>query len=92
MAVRDVGSVRECCDETGVPLTVYNLWEIEDEDLDELPDYISLLIREWRSGERPGSVYSSVFVDGTRIPLNAWPEHLNTVSAAIADTKNADDS
>jgi hypothetical protein len=87
MAHRDVGSIRRECDERGVSMKVYNLWEIDDRQLDSLPTHIALLVREWRSGKRPGNVYSSVFVNGKRIPLNAWKEHLNTVSKAIAHSQ-----
>jgi len=87
MAHRDVDSIRRVCDERGVSMTVYNLWEIDDGQLGSLPTHIALLIREWRSGQRPGSVYSSVFVNGKRIPLNSWTDHLNTVSEAIADSQ-----
>lgn len=84
MAHRDVDSIRRVCDTHGVQIKVYNLWEIEDEHISVLPDYIASLIQEWRSGQRPCSVYSNVFVDGKRIPLNAWKEHLRTVAEAIA--------
>ena len=87
MAHRDVDSIGKICDDRGVSLEVYNLWEIDDSQLDSLPEYISQLIREWRSGARPGSVYSSVFVNGKRIPLNAWMEHLTTVSDTIAQAQ-----
>jgi len=84
MAHRDVDSIRRVCNERGVALTLYNLWEIDDAELDPLPPHLALLIREWRSGQRPGSVYANIFVNGRRIPLNAWHEHLKTVSEAIA--------
>jgi hypothetical protein len=84
MAERDVDSIGRICEAQGVHLKVYNLWDIDDEDLGTLPVYIACLVREWRSGQRPGSVYSSVFVNGERIPLNSWKEHLDVVSEAIA--------
>lgn len=84
MAHRDVDSIRRVCDTHGVEMKVYNLWEIDDDQLRNLPVHIASLIQEWRSGQRPGSVYSSVFVDGKRIPLNAWKEQLRTVAEAIA--------
>jgi len=84
MAHRDVVSITKVCNSRGVELRIYNLWEIDDQDLDDLPEHIATPIREWRGGQRPGSVYSSVFVKGKRIPLNAWSEHLKTVSEAIA--------
>ena len=87
MAHRDVDSIRRTCDGRGVPMTMYNLWEIDDAQLGSLPPHIALLICEWRSGQRPGSVYSTVFVNGKRIPLNAWKEHLKTVAEAIAEAQ-----
>ena len=87
MAHRDVDSVRTICDEHGVELRIYNLWEIADEQLGDIPEHMASLIREWRSGQRPGSVYSNVFVDGKRIPLNAWKEHLKSVGDAIASAR-----
>ena len=87
MAHRDVDSIRRVCDGQGVPLITYNLWEIDDGQLGGLPPHLALLIREWRSGQRPGSVYSNVFVNGKRIPLNAWKEHLKTVAEAIAQAQ-----
>jgi len=83
MAERDVGTIKWICDKHDVSMQVYNLWEIDDGQLDTIPSHISSLIREWRSGKRPGSVYSTVFVNGAKIPLNAWHGHLNTVSDAI---------
>ena len=90
MAHRDVASIRRVCGEHGVQMTVHNLWEIDDEQLDNLPAHIASLIREWRSGQRPGSVYSSVFVNGKRIPLNCWSEHLNTMAREIRACQRED--
>ncbi len=87
MAHRDVDSIRKVCEGHGVQMTVYNLWEVDEKQLATLPEYIAGLIRDWRSGQRAGSVYSSVFVNGRRIPLNAWKDHLSIVSEAIADCK-----
>jgi hypothetical protein len=87
MAERDVDSIDRICVAQGVHMKVYDLWNIDDEDLGTLPAYIACLVREWRSGQRPGSVYSSVFVNGERIPLNSWKEHLDVVSEAIARWK-----
>jgi hypothetical protein len=90
MAHRDVDSIRRVCEGHGVRMTVYNLWEIDDEELDNVPEHMASLIREWRSGQRPGSVYSSVFVNGKRIPLNCWSEHLNTVAEEIRACQRED--
>lgn len=87
MAERDVESIRGICDQHGASLNVYNLWDIDDEALDEIPPYAADLIRDVRSGRRPGSVYSSVFVDGERLALNAWPEHLKIVEQKIVSSK-----
>ncbi len=87
MAHRDVDTIRRVCDARGVSMTIYNLWEIDDAQVGSLPQHIGLLVREWRSGQRPGSVYANVFVNGKRIPLNAWKEHLKTVSEAIAEAQ-----
>ena len=90
MAHRDVDSIGRVCEERGVALAIFNLWEIDDAQLGSLPPHISILIQEWRAGKRPGSVYSSVFVNGKRIPLNSWKAHLNTVSEAIAEVQRKD--
>ncbi len=87
MAQRDVATIGGICDTRGVRMTVYDLWEIDDAQLGNLPPHISELIREWRSGLRPGSVYSSVFVNGKRIPLNSWPDHQNKVTEAITEAQ-----
>lgn len=68
-------------------MDVYNLWEIDDEQLGSIPTHIASLIEEWRSGQRPGSVYGSVFVNGKRIPLNSWKAHLKTVTDAMAESQ-----
>ncbi len=80
---RDFRIVSEKCQRLGLSLTVYNLWEIEDADLSTLPDYMSSLIREWRSGERPGSVYSNLFINGNRIPINDWPKSFDDIEARM---------
>lgn len=86
MAHRDIDSIKRICEKKGVDLQVYNLWEINDGQLDEIPNHLASLIWEWRSGQRPGSVYSSVFVNGKRIPLNAWKEHLDIVEREISSS------
>lgn len=90
MAHRDVDSIGAICGEHGVDLRIYNLWEIDDGRLGDVPAHIATLIREWRSGRRPGSVYCSVFVDGRRIALNSWKDHLRTVADAIAEAQCED--
>lgn len=51
MAHRDVDSVRKVCAKHGVEIRIYNLWEIDDEDLNDLPVHIGSLIQEWRLGQ-----------------------------------------
>jgi len=67
----------------GLTMKVFNLWEIEDDKLDKLPEYVSNLITEWRSGKRPGSVYSNLFINGERIPINNWPHSLDLIEDRI---------
>ena len=80
---RDFKIVSEKCKKHSISLTVYNLWEIDDEKLDTLPRYMSGLIREWRDGERPGSVYSNLFINGERIPINDWPKSYDYIEEKI---------
>ena len=86
MASRDLGTVQGLCEEMGAELHVHNLWEIGDNDPD-LPELATRLVHEWRTGQRPGSVYCNVFVAGERIPLDRWPDHLETVKARISAAK-----
>jgi hypothetical protein len=64
----DFGCLSQICAKHRVTLDAYNLWDLDDQDADELPTYMSSLIGEWRTGRRPGSVYSNVFISGERIP------------------------
>ena len=73
LCARDFGVLSEICKKHNVTFDTYNFWDIDDEDVDKLPEYISNLINEWRSGQRAGSVYSDVFINGERIPINNWP-------------------
>jgi len=70
-------------------LNTYNLWDIDDIDLDGLPAHVSALVRELRSGERAGSVYSTVFINGERIPINAWHESFRVIERKIMDLLGA---
>lgn len=81
---RDFGRLSEICKEYKVAFDTYNLWDIDDEDMGKLPEYMSSLIREWRSGQRAGSVYSNVFVNGERIPINAWHASFDIIEDKIA--------
>lgn len=80
---RDSGCLSQICEKHGVTFDAYNLWDLDDEDVDELPTYISSLIGEWRTGRRPGSVYSNVFVNGERIPINDWPRSLEVIEDKV---------
>lgn len=80
---RDFDVLNKLCNKHGVTFDVYNLWNLEDKNVDKLPEYMSILIRQWRSGQRPGSVYSNVFVNGERIPLNDWPKHIDLLEGKI---------
>ena len=81
---RDLGVLSKICKEQNVTFDAYNLWDIDDKDLDKLPEYISSLIREWRSGQRAGSVYSNVFINGERIPIDNWPKSFEIIEKKIA--------
>lgn len=80
---RDYDVLTKLCEKRKVTFDIYNLWNINDTILDKLPVYMSSLIKEWRSGLRPGTVYSSVFVNGERIPLNNWPKHVSILENKI---------
>ncbi|MGB3478145.1 MAG: hypothetical protein WBB67_03180 [bacterium] len=92
MASRDVATIQTICAEHNIELKIYNLWEISDADIGNLPSYIATLIQEWRSGQRPGGVYSNVFVNGKRIPLNNWRGHLRTLGEEIISFRRKDNS
>jgi hypothetical protein len=76
MEENDTREAGKICEGLNVPLAVYNPWDIDDGELDKIPEHIASLIRELRSGQRPGSVYSNLFVNSERLPLNfgEWPE------------------
>ena len=82
---RDFNRLREICARHKVTFDTYNLWNIDDKDVDGLPEYMSSLIREWRSGQRAGSVYSNVFISGERIPINKWHESFRVIEEKIVD-------
>jgi len=89
MAERDVGVVGKLCEKYDVPLNTYNLWDLDERDVDELPDYVSVLVKACRAGRRPGTVYCSAFVNGERVPLNNWPKHMETLEEKIASAARA---
>ncbi|UCD09687.1 MAG: hypothetical protein JSU79_03320 [Dehalococcoidales bacterium] len=80
---RDYRVISEKCRQYGLSLIMYNLWDIDDEEVDSLPEYISCLVREWRSGEKPGSVYSNLFINGERIPINNWLKSFDDIEERL---------
>ena len=87
MADRDSQTVAQVCAKAGIQCRVLDIWEIE-EPMDDIPPHVAKLVREYRTGERSGSVYSSAFVNGERVLLNKWsgsPTHLEILGKMIAD-------
>jgi len=82
LADRDHGTVGDLCQKLGVDYQLLNLWDIDD-DMEGTPTHISSLIREYRKGQRPGNLYSNVFVNGKRVLLDRWPAHLEEISFLI---------
>lgn len=89
MADRDCGTIGDVCREFGVSCRVLNMWEIDDE-MAGIPSYIASLIREYRTGQRPGNLYSNVFVNGQRVLLDRWPVHLDEVRRLIQSVLEAE--
>ena len=58
LCARDFGVLSEICKKHNVTFDTYNFWDIDDEAVDKLPEYMSSLINEWRSCQRAGSVHS----------------------------------
>lgn len=90
MADRDSETVKKVCDDSGVQCRVLNIWEIDDQ-MNDIPAHVATLIREYRTGQRPGSVYSSVFVNGERLFLNKWSSHLETLKEMITKAVKEED-
>ncbi len=63
MADRDSEVIIELCNKLNVEVAVYNTWEITDARLLELPGHLQSFITDIRSGLKPGSVYSHLFVN-----------------------------
>lgn len=80
---RDYLVLGRICERYMVLLTVFNLWEIDDETVGLLPAYISQLITARRNGVIAGSLYSDVFINGRHIPLVDWPDWQNRFEQAI---------
>lgn len=82
MADRDNETVGSICKELNVSYRLLNMWDIDD-DMDGIPDHVASLVRQYRSGERPGNFYSNAFVNGQRVLLDRWPSHLGDIRALI---------
>ena len=82
MADRDNETVKAICTKLGVNYRLFNIWEIDDE-MDGIPDHMSILVKEYRNGTRPGNIYSNVFVNGQRLLLDKWPKHLEMTENMI---------
>lgn len=82
MADRDNETVGRICQETGADYRLLNMWDI-DEDMEGIPDHVASLVRQYRSGERPGNFHSNAFVNGERVLLDRWPSHLDDIRALI---------
>jgi hypothetical protein len=84
--------VRKICAELGVPLAVYNPWDIDDEELGEIPGHIATFLSQLRSGQRPGSVYSNLFINSERVHLNFedWPEKVREMIAKAIKEESDD--
>jgi len=82
---RDFSRLSGLCERYALMLNAYNLWDIEDGDIDGLPAHVSTLVRELRSGERAGGVYSTVFINGERFPINAWHDSFRMIERRIMD-------
>jgi len=82
---RDFSRLSGLCERYSITLNTYSMWDIEDEDLVGLPAHVSALVRELRSGVRAGSVYSTVFINGERFPINAWHDSFRLIERKIMD-------
>ena len=80
---RDYVVVGKICEQCWVPLTVFNLWDIDDAAVGSLPEHIARIITGRRNGEIAGSLYSDVFINGRHIPLVNWPDWQKTIEEAI---------
>jgi hypothetical protein len=77
MEEADTGEVGKICEELDIPLAVYNAWDIDDDELREIPGHVASFLRELRSGQRPGSIYGNLFINGERFHLNLGESRLS---------------
>jgi hypothetical protein len=77
MEEADACEVGKICEELNITLTVYNVWDIDDDELREIPGHVASLIRELRTGQRPGSIYGNLFINGERFHLNLGESRLS---------------
>ena len=82
---RDFSRLSRLCERYALRLNTYNMWDIEEGDLDGLPVHVSTLVRELRNGGRAGSVYNTVFVNGERVPIDAWHDSFRVIECRIMD-------
>jgi hypothetical protein len=86
MADRDSKTVGRICRETGAHYRLLNMWDIDD-CMDGVPHHVASLVRQYRSGQRPGNFYGNAFVNGERVLLDRWPSHLEDIRTLIERAK-----
>ena len=86
MADRDNETVGNLCRQLGAKYRLLNMWEIDD-DLSDVPEHVASLVKEYRTGQRPGNLYSNAFVNGQRVLLDKWPSHLGEIRSLIERAK-----
>ena len=82
MADRDNETIGGICRELGAEYRILNMWDIDD-DMAGVPEHVASLVNEYRTGKRPGNLYSNAFVNGQRVLLDRWPSHLADVRSLI---------
>ena len=68
-ADRDRAVLSEVAEEFGLELAIVDLWQIDDDELDNLPEYISNLVRPARQGKAGLLDHGWLFING--IPFKA---------------------
>ena len=86
MADRDNETVGSLCRQMGAEYHLLNMWNIGD-DLSDIPEHVASLVKEYRTGQRPGNLYSNAFVNGQRVLLDRWPSHLDEIRSLIERAK-----